>query len=239
MDTLVHYLKQEVAKKSHVEINLPESPQKTFRSASYVNTIFKSVDEVLNEVTVKPIKPDSLTERIDHYVLHPVWGGIILVVTLLFIFQVLFAWSSPLMDGIESGFAFLGELAGNHISNELLKSLIVDGIISGVGGVIVFIPQIVLLFFFINFLEDLGYLGRAAFMLDSVMRRLGLPGKAVIPLLSSHACAIPGILSTRVIDNYRERLITMLVIPLTTCSARLPVYAILIAASCLISQWRS
>lgn len=230
IDTLVHYLKQEVTKKSEIEIKLPESPQKTFRSASYVNTIFKLVDEVLGDVTVKPIKPDSLTERIDHYVLHPVWGGIILVVTLLFIFQVLFAWSSPLMDGIESGFAFLGELAGNHISNELLRSLIVDGIISGVGGVIVFIPQIVLLFFFINFLEDLGYLGRAAFMLDSVMRRLGLPGKAVIPLLSSHACAIPGILSTRVIDNHRERLITMLVIPLTTCSARLPVYAILIAA---------
>jgi ferrous iron transport protein B len=107
---------------------------------------------------------------------------------------------------------------------------VVDGIISGVGGILVFLPQIVLLFLFIQFLEDLGYMGRAAFLMDSLMRKIGLPGKAVIPLLSSHACAIPGILSTRVIDNHRERLITMLVIPLTTCSARLPVYAILIAA---------
>lgn len=230
VDTFIHYLKQETQQISDVKISIPNSPQKTFRSPSYVNGIFKSVDSVLKEITIKPIRPDHLTERIDHFVLHPVWGGIILVVTLLFIFQVLFAWSAPLTDGIESLFGMLGEFASAHISNDLLKSFVVDGVISGVGGVIVFIPQIVLLFFFINFLEDLGYLGRAAFMLDSVMRKLGLPGKAVIPLLSSHACAIPGILSTRVIDNYRERLITMLVIPLTTCSARLPVYAILIAA---------
>ncbi len=230
VDTFIHYLKQETQRISDVKINIPESPQKTFRSPSYVNGIFKSVDSVLKEITIKPIKPDHLTERIDHFVLHPIWGGIILVVTLLFIFQVLFSWSAPLTEGIESIFGMLGEFASGHISNDLVKSFVVDGVISGVGGVIVFIPQIVLLFFFINFLEDLGYLGRAAFMLDSVMRRLGLPGKAVIPLLSSHACAIPGILSTRVIDNYRERLITMLVIPLTTCSARLPVYAILIAA---------
>jgi ferrous iron transport protein B len=163
-------------------------------------------------------------------VLHPFWGIVLLFSILLIIFQTLFSWASPLQDLIEAGFGLAGNFATENISNTLLKSLVVDGIISGVGGVLVFLPQIVLLFLFIQFLEDLGYLGRAAFLMDSFMRRIGLPGKAVIPLLSSHACAIPGMLSTRVIDNHRERLITMLVIPLTTCSARLPVYAILISA---------
>jgi len=230
VETFIHYLKQETNRINEVKIQLPESPQKTFRSPSYVNGIFREIDKLLKETTIKTIKPDHLTERIDHLVLHPIWGSLILITTLLTIFQVLFAWSTPLTEGIEYCLELMSIFASNHISSDLLKSLVVDGVISGVGGVIVFIPQIVLLFLFINFLEDLGYLGRAAFMLDSVMRKLGLPGKAVIPLLSSHACAIPGILATRVIDNHRERLITMLVIPLTTCSARLPVYAILIAA---------
>lgn len=212
------------------EINLPANHQKTFRSPAYVNGIFKRIDQLLKEVTVSPLSPDNFSEAIDHWVLHPLWGLLILVVLLLFIFQVLFSWSSPIQEMIEFFFSFLGEQASTYIDHKLLKSLIVDGIINGVGGVLVFLPQIVLLFLFIQFLEDLGYLGRAAFMMDSFMRRIGLPGKAVIPLLSSHACAIPGILSTRVIDNHRERLITMLVIPLTTCSARLPVYAVLIAA---------
>jgi ferrous iron transport protein B len=145
-------------------------------------------------------------------------------------FQTLFSWASPLMDVISFVFNWIGEGAADYIAPPLLKSFIVDGLINGVGGVLVFLPQILILFLFIQFLEDLGYLGRAAFLMDSLMRKIGLPGKAVIPLLSSHACAIPGILATRVIDNRRERLITMLVIPLTTCSARLPVYAVLIAA---------
>jgi len=212
------------------EIKIPAETQKTFRSPQYVNSIFKKIDELLKEVTVYPLKPDTLSERIDHFVLHPWWGLVILVILLLVIFQTLFSWASPLQDLIESGFAGLGSLLSNQIDNQLIKSLIIDGIISGVGGVLVFLPQILILFFFIQFLEDLGYLGRAAFLMDSFMRKIGLPGKAVIPLLSSHACAIPGILATRVIDNHRERLITMLVIPLTTCSARLPVYAILIGA---------
>lgn len=223
-------LKVELAKKQKLELNVPEHAQKVFRSPSYVNGIFKNIDGLLKDVTISPIKPDTFSERIDHLVLHPVWGIVILFVLLILVFQTLFTWASPLMDLIEAMFGSMGELASIYISNELLKSLIVDGIISGVGGVLVFLPQIVLLFLFIQFLEDLGYLGRAAFLMDSFMRKIGLPGKSVIPLLSSHACAIPGILSTRVIDNYRERLITMLVIPLTTCSARLPVYAVLIGA---------
>jgi ferrous iron transport protein B len=211
-------------------ITLPENHHKAFRSPAYVNGIFKKIDHLLKESTLSPLARDSFSESIDHWVLHPVWGIFILAALLIFVFQVLFSWSAPIQELIEFFFSFLGESASTLIDNKLIRSLIVDGVISGVGGVLVFLPQIVLLFLFIQFLEDLGYLGRAAFMMDSFMRRIGLPGKAVIPLLSSHACAIPGILSTRVIDNHRERLITMLVIPLTTCSARLPVYAILIAA---------
>jgi ferrous iron transport protein B len=219
------------AKLDHpIEITLPANSQKTFRSPSYVNGIFKQIDHLLTEVTISPLRPDTFSERIDQFVLHPIWGIVILFTLLLVIFQTLFTWAAPLQDLIESVFSFLGGLAAEYISHPLIKSLIVDGIISGVGGVLVFLPQILILFLFIQFLEDAGYLGRAAFLMDSFMRKIGLPGKAVIPLLSSHACAIPGILSTRVIDNHRERLITMLVIPLTTCSARLPVYAILIGA---------
>lgn len=212
------------------EIQLPEQPQRYFRSPEYVNGIFKDIDRILGDVTREPLRADTFSEALDRWVLHPVWGLVILFSTLIFIFQLLFTWASPFADMIESFCALLGEVAATSIGHDLLRSLVVDGVINGVGGVIVFLPQIVLLFLFIQFLEDFGYLGRAAFLMDSFMRRMGLPGKAVIPLLSSHACAIPGILSTRVIENHRERLITMLVIPLTTCSARLPVYAILIAA---------
>jgi ferrous iron transport protein B len=227
---LIETLKTVMKTHQKVQLNIPENSQKTFRSPAYVNNIFKQIDHLLKEVTLTKLKPDTFSERIDNLVLHPVWGIVILFATLIFIFQTLFSWATPLQDGIEFLFSYAGQLITTYVSNPLLKSLLVDGIISGVGGVIVFLPQIVLLFLFIQFLEDLGYLGRAAFLMDSLMRKIGLPGKSVIPLLSSHACAIPGILSTRVIDNYRERLITMLVIPLTTCSARLPVYAILIGA---------
>ncbi|HXH29743.1 MAG TPA: ferrous iron transporter B [Bacteriovoracaceae bacterium] len=227
---LVAVVKEQLAKKQSHQITVPENAQKVFRSPAYVNRIFKKIDQLLSEVTVTPIKADKFSERVDLLVLHPVWGIVTLFGLLLLIFQTLFTWAGPLQDGIEGLFGMMGEYASLYIPNKLFKSFIVDGIISGVGGVLVFLPQIVLLFLFIQFLEDLGYLGRAAFLMDSVMRKFGLPGKSVIPLLSSHACAIPGILSSRVIDNYRERLMTMMVIPLTTCSARLPVYAVLIGA---------
>lgn len=223
-------LKSDETSKKELKIKIPDNYQKTFRSPAYVNEIFKKVDALLVEVTLNPLAPDSFSERIDKYVLHPVWGLVILAATLFFMFQMLFSWSAPFQDIIESSLSVLGQFLALHIHQPILKSLVVDGIITGVGGVVVFLPQIVFLFLFIQFLEDLGYLGRAAFLLDVYMRKMGLPGKAVIPLLSSHACAIPGILATRVIDNYRERLMTMMVIPLTTCSARLPVYAVLIGA---------
>lgn len=230
LNELKEVLKRHADEKKLPEINIPANMQRTFRSPDYVNGIFKQIDVLLKKVTISPLKPDTFSEKIDHWVLHPFWGLFILLSLLLIMFQTLFTWSAPLSDFIENSFAFLGELVANNVSGPLIRSFFVDGLISGVGGVLVFLPQIMILFLFIQFLEDLGYLGRAAFMMDSFMRKIGLPGKAVIPLLSSHACAIPGIMSTRVIESYRERLITMMVIPLTTCSARLPVYAVLIGA---------
>ncbi|HLT22348.1 MAG TPA: ferrous iron transporter B, partial [Bacteriovoracaceae bacterium] len=213
-----------------VDIELSAGHQKMFRSSEYVNEVFSEVDAILKEVTISPLKPDTLTHRIDKILLHPVWGVTSLVAILILTFQLIFAWAAPLQDGVEEFFGWLGEGIAPLIGHDILRSLIVDGMISGVGGVLVFLPQIMLLFLMIQFLEDIGYLGRAAFLLDGLMKKLGLPGKSVIPLLSSHACAIPGIMATRVIDNPKERLITMLVIPLTTCSARLPVFAVLIGA---------
>ena len=230
VEDLVLAMKRRLQENLLPQIQIPADMQKTFRSPEYVGGIFKEIDALLKRVTLSPLDPDSFSQRIDKYVLHPVWGGLILFTILIVMFQTLFSWSSPLSDLIEFVFGKMGEIISQNISQPIIKSFLVDGVISGVGGVLVFLPQIMILFLFTQFLEDVGYLGRAAFMMDSFMRKMGLPGKSVIPLLSSHACAIPGIMSTRVIENYRERLITMLVIPLTTCSARLPVYAVLIGA---------
>ena len=146
------------------------------------------------------------------------------------VFQAVFSWAAPFMDGIETFFGWLGETIGGSISHPLLNSLVVDGIIAGAGGVVVFLPQILILFFFILVLEESGYLPRAAFLLDKLMFKAGLSGRAFIPLLSSFACAIPGIMASRTISDPRDRLTTIFVAPLMTCSARLPVYALLIAA---------
>src|SRR5690554_1981394 len=213
-----------------VEIELTPGHQKLFRSVEYVSDVFNEVDSILKDVVISPLKPDTLTQRVDRILLHPVWGVISLIAILVLTFQLIFTWAAPLQDGVEAFFGLLGEGLAPLIGNDILRSLIVDGLISGVGGVLVFLPQIMILFLMIQFLEDIGYLGRATFLLDGLMKKLGLPGKAVLPLLSSHACAIPGIMATRVIDNPKDRLITMLVIPLTTCSARLPVFAVLIGA---------
>ena len=145
------------------------------------------------------------------------------------LFYLIFATATYPMDWIESGFTMLGEAAGNAIPPGDFRSLIVDGVIGGVGGVLVFLPQIVILFFFITLLEDTGYLARAAFVMEKLMRKVGLPGKAFVPMLSAHACAIPGIMAARVIENPRDRLATILVLPLMSCSARLPVYVMITA----------
>ena len=162
--------------------------------------------------------------------MHPVWGLAILAVVLFLIFQAVFSWANLPMDAIKDLMATLGDWTTAHMTAGPLRSLLVDGVIAGVGSVIVFLPQILILFFFILVLEDSGYLPRAAFLLDNLMGRVGLSGRAFIPLLSSFACAIPGIMATRTIANWRDRLATIMVAPLMTCSARLPVYALLIGA---------
>lgn len=168
--------------------------------------------------------------RIDHVVMHPVGGLLLLAVLLFLMFQAVFSWANLPMDAIKNSVAFLGQWITGHLADGPLRSLLVDGILAGAGGVLVFLPQILILFFFILLLEDSGYLPRAAFLLDNVMGRVGLSGRAFIPLLSSFACAIPGIMATRTIPNWRDRLSTIMIAPLMTCSARLPVYALLIAA---------
>ena len=188
------------------------------------------VENILNDVVNFVDQEDKRTDFLDKIFLHPVLGLISLAVMMFVIFQAVFAWAAPFMDGIESFFGWLGEFFGEYISHPLLNSLVVDGIIAGAGGVVVFLPQILILFFFILVLEESGYLPRAAFLLDKLMFKAGLSGRAFIPLLSSFACAIPGIMASRTISDPRDRLTTIFVAPLMTCSARLPVYALLIAA---------
>ncbi|MES2385537.1 MAG: ferrous iron transport protein B [Pseudomonadota bacterium] len=168
--------------------------------------------------------------RVDALVMHPVAGLLLLATVLFLIFQAVFAWANLPMDIIKDAVAWTGTAINDNLAPGLLQSLLVDGIVAGVGGVLVFLPQIVILFFFILLLEDSGYLPRAAFLLDNVMGKVGLSGRAFIPLLSSFACAIPGIMATRTIPHWRDRLATIMIAPLMTCSARLPLYALLIGA---------
>jgi ferrous iron transport protein B len=168
--------------------------------------------------------------RIDAVVMHPVWGLVLLGAVLFLMFQAVFSWAVVPMDAIKAAMAGLGEWTTTHMADGPLRSLLVDGVIAGAGSVLVVLPQILILFLFILVLEDSGYLPRAAFLLDNLMGKVGLSGRAFIPLLSSFACAIPGIMATRTIANWKDRLATIMVAPLMTCSARLPVYALLIGA---------
>ena len=188
------------------------------------------ITTILHDVVHSVDQEDKRSDFLDKIFLHPVLGLVSLALMMFVVFQAVFAWAAPFMDGIESLFAWFGEFVGQHISHPLLNSLVVDGVIAGAGGVLVFLPQILILFFFILVLEESGYLPRAAFLLDKLMFKAGLSGRAFIPLLSSFACAVPGIMATRSISDPRDRLTTILVAPLMTCSARLPVYALLIAA---------
>ncbi|KRG67272.1 iron transporter FeoB [Stenotrophomonas terrae] len=188
------------------------------------------VRDILASAVRMPAPTAKVDDALDRWLLHPVYGLLTLAVVMFLIFQAVYAWATPLMDGIEAGFAWLGQLAAAKLPEGPLSSLLVDGIIAGVGGVLVFLPQILILFAFILALEESGYLPRAAFLLDRMMAAAGLSGRSFIPLLSSFACAVPGIMSTRSIQDPRDRLATILVAPLMTCSARLPVYALLIGA---------
>ncbi|MFP6639471.1 MAG: ferrous iron transporter B, partial [Myxococcota bacterium] len=172
----------------------------------------------------------TLTDRIDRIVLHPLWGTLLFLAVMLTFFQLIFAGAQPAMNAIDAGVGAAGLAVRSGLGEGLLSDFLADGLIAGVGAVVIFLPQIVLLFALLYLLEDLGYMARAAFVVDRAMARVGLEGRAFVAMLSSFACAVPGIMATRSIPSPRDRLVTILVAPLMTCSARLPVYALLIAA---------
>jgi ferrous iron transport protein B len=188
------------------------------------------VQKILQNLKLDQIIPDHLSDRLDAVLLHPVFGPLILVALLFFIFQAVFSWAVLPMDLIKTAIEFLGNQITEILPNNWMRSLLINGVLAGLGGVVIFLPQILILFFFILLLEESGYLPRAAYLLDRVMGSVGLSGRSFIPLLSSFACAIPGIMATRSISNSRDRLVTILIAPMMTCSARLPVYALLISA---------
>ena len=191
---------------------------------------YKWVREVLNEVQQKAPRLTTWGSRVSAWLNRPVPGTIGLFVVMAIVFQAVFAWATPMMNAIDTGAAALGSFIALQMPEGAVASFLADGIVAGVGSVIVFLPQIMILFVFIILLEDSGYLARAAYLLDRVMRSVGLSGQSIIPMISSFACAVPGIMATRVIPNRRDRIATMLAAPFMTCSARLPVYALLIAA---------
>ncbi|NLE39013.1 MAG: ferrous iron transporter B, partial [Pirellulaceae bacterium] len=193
--------------------------------------------ETILDGVASPSKHDrvNLSDRLDRVLTHPVWGTSIFALVMFVVFQAVFSWAQPLMKGIESGIGSLGDvlmarLAETTLAGGAVESLLVHGVLGGVGSVLSFLPQILILFVFIALLEQCGYMARAAFLMDKLMSRVGLNGKSFIPLLCSYACAIPGIMAARVIDNERSRLVTILIAPLMTCSARLPIYTLLIGA---------
>jgi ferrous iron transport protein B len=220
---------------AHLNALAPESgaPRaSTWRphSASELRALQREADRIITATVTPPARPDTATTRIDSVVLHPVAGLLILLTVLFVMFQAVFSWAQPAMELLSGAFASLGQFVHNELPGGLLQSFLQNGVISGVGSVVVFLPQILILFLFILLLEDFGYMARAAFLMDRIMGGAGLHGRAFIPLLSSFACAIPGIMAARVIDNRRDRLTTILIAPLMTCSARIPVYTLIISA---------
>ena len=204
--------------------NLKRLQQKeTIKRYQFINEVLKQT------LMVDKASAKDFRSRLDRILMHKFWGYVIFFGVLLLIFQAIFDWSSYPMDFIDSTFASLGEWAKSTLPAGDFTNLIAEGIIPGLGGIIIFIPQIAFLFFFISILEETGYMSRVVFLMDRVMRRFGLSGKSVVPLIAGTACAIPAIMATRNIENWKERLITILVTPFTTCSARLPVYLIIIA----------
>lgn len=212
-------------KTSHAAQSAPSAPENLDAAELY-----QQADQIIQAVVIKQTALPLWHQKLDQLVLHPVFGVLLLLVVLLLTFQAVYSWSEPLMDGIEILIGQFADGVSALLPEGILQSLIVDGVIAGVGSVLVFLPQITILFLFILLLEDSGYLPRAAFLLDNLFDKIGLSGRTFIPLLSSFACAVPSIMSARTISNPRERLVTIAIAPLMTCSARLPVYTLLIAA---------
>ena len=196
-----------------------------------VNDRYAAIEKLCREVLVRPDQePVTITQKLDRWLLHPVFGGAFVLAFLVFLFYLIFKVAEGPMGWIETGFATLGSWVTGVMPPGDLRDLIVDGAINGVSGVVIFLPQILILFFFIGIMEDTGYMARLAFIMDRLMSVVGLNGKAFLPFLSSYACAVPGIMATRTIDSPKDRLITILIAPLASCSARLPVYLLLISA---------
>ncbi|WP_223144855.1 ferrous iron transporter B [Psychrobacter sp. ANT_WB68] len=209
-------------------------PVRFFYGDNHVNTdaqgMYQKADDILSRAVIKSQRLPKWHERIDYLALHPVIGVIILLAILFIIFQAVYAWAEPLMLGIEWLVASIGALLVEWLPDGILQSLLVNGVVAGVGSVVVFVPQITLLFLFLLILEDSGYLPRAAFLLDNLLAKVGLSGRSFIPLLSGFACTVPAVMSTRTIPNHKERFVAIAVLPMLTCSARLPIYALIIAA---------
>lgn len=218
--------------RKHIEENSFAKPKVELKRLQQKETIkrYQFINDTLKVgYKVDKAKATDIREKLDRILTHKVYGYIIFFGILMLIFQSIFDWSSIPMDFIDSSFATLSSLAKTHLPPGILTDLIAEGIIPGLGGIVIFIPQIAFLFLFISVLEESGYMSRVVFLMDKIMRRFGLSGKSVVPLISGTACAIPAIMAARNIENWKERLITILVTPFTTCSARLPVYAILIS----------
>ena len=211
-------------------IGAVHAPVRSAVETPHVEADHERVQAILTRLGLQKLVPDLASERIDRWLLHPVIGPAVLVILLFLVFQAMFSWAEVPMELIKEGAAALATGVGQILPPGWVRSLIVDGVIAGAGSVVVFLPQILILFGFILALEESGYLPRAAYLLDRLMGSVGLSGRSFIPLLSSFACAIPGIIAMRTIPNQRDRIVTMLIAPLMTCSARLPVYALLIAA---------
>jgi len=204
-------------------------PHRTLEATLRYQWLDQNLADVQTE-GLQQIDTRSQSEKIDSVLTHKWFGPLIFTGLLYFIFQAIFSWSTSPMDWIESGVSHFSQLVVSVLPKGILRDLLVDGVLAGVGAIVIFLPQILILMFFLIILEDSGYMARVAFMLDRVMSKVGLHGRSVLPLMSGYACAIPGIMSTRTIDSWKERLITMLILPLMSCSARLPVYALMIGA---------
>ena len=222
-----HFLTEE----QNTKIDIVKKDAEKIKKYQHKETIFRY--QLINDILKKTYKVDKSTatdlrSKLDRILTHKIFGYVIFATILLLIFQSIFEWASFPMDLIDMVFANLSELAKDNLPAGIFTNLIAEGIIPGIGGVLIFIPQIAILFLFIAILEETGYMSRVVFLMDKIMRRFGLSGKSIVPLISGTACAIPAIMATRNIESWKERLITILVTPFTTCSARLPVYIIII-----------
>ena len=228
-DRIIDAIKNHKKRADTSFIKSDEAPQKT--EENYERKIAVLRKKKIQEITPKFVEKEKTkkTSKLDLLFVHPVWGYLFFLLVLMVIFQFIFSFASYPMDWIEGSFLSLSEFTASTLPSGAVNDLVSQGIVPGIGGVFIFIPQIALLFFFIAILEETGYLSRVVFIMDRIMRPLGLNGKSIVPLMSSLACAIPGVMSTRTISNWKERLITILIAPLMSCSARIPVYTLLIA----------